>query len=235
MLNFRNRLEILKLLVSKGLSVDAEVDQHSLLAYAIQNEPSLEIAEYLIKEGADINKWNEAIRMSYPLAIACKLGYIDLVRVLLEKGAMLSQIDNNGMSLLDTVAEVIYQRDVGNHLGIFQCLVEYGAETRKSDVDQKSQRHSSRKKCFQCNRHLLIVPSLKEVQKANEQFQEWKNQLFHKTFSLSAALQFYLLPTVAISSCSLRLRLCHQLKQSSMSGVTSGIASTLNFNPNVQP
>ncbi|KAI9135833.1 ankyrin repeat-containing domain protein, partial [Paraphysoderma sedebokerense] len=166
----QNRLEILKLFVSKGLSVDAQVVHgHSMLAYSIKYEPSLEIAEYLIKEGADVNK--RECRES-PLEIACKLGYVDLVEVLLKKGAMVSHNNDDRRYLLTNVAKIICERDVRNHLDIFQSLIEYGAEAGVADNHMAIKRVKD-----MIQEQNAINVALKEVEKANKQSKELKKQL----------------------------------------------------------
>ncbi|KAI9135967.1 hypothetical protein BKA69DRAFT_1107229, partial [Paraphysoderma sedebokerense] len=143
-------------------------------------EPSLEIAEYLIEEGADVNKWEEQIHMSSPLEIACTLRYVEFVKKLLDNGAVLSKNNDNGRSLLTNVAEIICERDVRNHLDIFQCLIEYGAETSKTTNYMSTKRVKD---------ILQEKKNLEEVQKANEQFQELKNQLFDENNTSDVALK----------------------------------------------
>ena len=87
----------------------------------------IEIAEFLIKKGADIEAVDKDDSTS--LVIACENGHIDIVKLLLKNGA-----DINGATLRATpLAAACYNR----HIEIVKLLIDRGADINQKDqVDQ---------------------------------------------------------------------------------------------------
>ncbi|MFT4314690.1 MAG: ankyrin repeat domain-containing protein [Wolbachia pipientis] len=89
-----------KLLVEKGVNVNAaDVKGYTALHLAVM-EKRLEIVRELIKSGANVNA-EEYGNKCTPLHLACMLGEKEIVEELVEAGAEIEQADTFGMTAMD--------------------------------------------------------------------------------------------------------------------------------------
>ena len=91
------------------------------LTEALQGiNPAYDLADLLIKHGADVNPACPADG-DYPLTLAVRLGNVDLIRVMLNAGAELNKIDNRTGTLLQIAAKM-------NDNEVVEALVRAGAD-----------------------------------------------------------------------------------------------------------
>ncbi|XP_024869085.1 uncharacterized protein LOC112452879, partial [Temnothorax curvispinosus] len=88
--------DTLEFFISKGLSIkfiNNEVDAYNwtLLHYAA-SKGQLEVAKYLIAQGADVNA--KTVNGLTPMHIAAKHGYKDFIQILLKNGAVYNAVDH---------------------------------------------------------------------------------------------------------------------------------------------
>jgi len=70
--------------------------------YGASENNHLDIAKLLIEYGTDLNWSSQAFGLiSPPLMTATRSRYFEMVKLLVEAGAMLNGIDNNGLTVLD--------------------------------------------------------------------------------------------------------------------------------------
>ncbi|AYV82252.1 MAG: ankyrin-1-like isoform X1 [Homavirus sp.] len=111
--------EIVTLMLARGADINKEAD---LLKYAF-HDGNEEIIKLLIHNGININVvFTHDFTRGYgccvtPLHIACELGYIDVVILLLEKGASIYNLDNNGCS-------PIFDASTKGHIAIVELLLQ---------------------------------------------------------------------------------------------------------------
>jgi ankyrin repeat protein len=118
------QLEIVKLLVERGVDVDATtVDGVTPLMYAAQNGHT-EIMEYLISRGADVNATphNDVT----PLIGAVRTGHYEGVKMLLEAGARVDAKDELDLTSLMHASAYDYPE-------IADLLIEKGADLEAGD------------------------------------------------------------------------------------------------------
>ncbi|MCJ7454695.1 MAG: ankyrin repeat domain-containing protein [Wolbachia endosymbiont of Homalodisca vitripennis] len=90
----------MKLLVEKGVNVNAaDVKGYTALHLAV-TEKRLEIVRELIKSGANANA-EEYGNKCTPLHLACMVGKVEVVKELVEAGAEIEQEDKFGMTAID--------------------------------------------------------------------------------------------------------------------------------------
>lgn len=149
------RLEIVEYLVENGASIDAEtltitrdleifkyllkqgnVNINSVgylgmtaLSLASIEESNLEMFEYLLENGADVNVQNDD--GSTALMIASLYGNLEMVKYLLEKGANINAQDNDNSTAL------IYASK-WNNLEEVEYLVKNGADIDIKDIEGKT-------------------------------------------------------------------------------------------------
>jgi ankyrin repeat protein len=95
-----------RLLASAGL--DVNVDNEELDAFSDGGQPlhnaaiagAYEAAQALLEYGADVNSQSNP-RQETPLLLACRFNHINVVKLLLEKGADISLCDVDGNTALD--------------------------------------------------------------------------------------------------------------------------------------
>ncbi|MBZ8180126.1 ankyrin repeat domain-containing protein [Oscillatoria salina] len=91
---FLNNLEMVELLINKGLDVNMQVSSRtSLPLHLAVRQGYTHIAELLIAHGANVNA-REAFCGETPLHKAAWEGHLDIARLLLEHGADVNSIDN---------------------------------------------------------------------------------------------------------------------------------------------
>jgi ankyrin repeat protein len=129
---FKNRKEVVKLLLSHGAQVNPRTDSYCTPLYQAVEHRDTEIVKQLIAHGADVNP-----RASYdeflptPLMLAIFRDEIEIVRLLLEAGADLKAREVLGNTPLHLAARTRAKDMV-------KLLVDYGA-----DVNAKNSRGES--------------------------------------------------------------------------------------------
>lgn len=116
--------EVIKTLFAHGGSIN----KGQLLHFAASRKLSdrLEVMAYLVNKGAPINdimyqhdlpstNLQEPIGLGTPLHVAARVGNLDVIRFLLEKGADLNIVDSRGQTVLDD-AEFSKQQEVVDFL-----------------------------------------------------------------------------------------------------------------------
>ncbi|WP_264704369.1 ankyrin repeat domain-containing protein [Wolbachia endosymbiont (group B) of Apotomis betuletana] len=94
-----------RLLVEKGVNVNAtDIGGYTALHLAV-TEKRLEIVRELIKSGADVNAEEYGSKCT-PLHLACMVGKVEIVEELVEAGAEIEQADKFGMTAMDYSKEV---------------------------------------------------------------------------------------------------------------------------------
>ena len=115
----QGRLEIVKILVEAGADLDLRplgTSWPALTLALVLKHP--QVAEYLIQKGARIN-YDDGFKPT-PLHAAVENGYLDLVRLLVEKGANVNVLDNDSTPLTFALTR--------KHEDIAIYLVENGAD-----------------------------------------------------------------------------------------------------------
>ena len=93
-------IDLVMLLVDSGADIyDFDEEGVSIFEMAI-TYGNLEMVEYMIKQGIDVNETKRRSRFS-PLMAAVSYGRIDIVKVLLENGANKENTDSKGISVID--------------------------------------------------------------------------------------------------------------------------------------
>jgi len=69
------------------------LDRYTPLHFAV-NEKHLDVANFLLEKGANVNAETNALRT--PLHIACENGHVEMIELLIESGADVNGQDNNG-------------------------------------------------------------------------------------------------------------------------------------------
>lgn len=127
----QGHLEIVKLLLSRGADVN-KVDDHgssSLIAASINGQAP--VVEWLLKNGADINHFEDPYWHRNPLLCACYYNQLDVVSILIEKGADLNVKNKEGESPLGIA---ISQRNYN----LVTLLLEKGVDPESSSIDSST-------------------------------------------------------------------------------------------------
>lgn len=119
------RLELVKLLVSRGADIEHTTDSRSSPLRGAAFDGHCEVCEFLIGKGADINKPNQVGQS--PLTIAAAMQKTKCVRLLIEKGADVNHKGHNGDTPLHVSVE-------SGAVEIAQILVKAGAKNCPNDV-----------------------------------------------------------------------------------------------------
>ncbi|OJH30325.1 Phosphocholine transferase AnkX [Wolbachia endosymbiont of Armadillidium vulgare] len=99
-LHYAVEAKTVRLLVEKGVDVNAaDVGGYTALHLAV-TEKRLEIVRELIKSGADVNV-EEYDSKCTPLHLACMMGKVEIVKELVEAGGEIEQEDKYGMTAID--------------------------------------------------------------------------------------------------------------------------------------
>ena len=113
--NNQHKIDIVKYLVSKGVDpamtytngYSYSGKRYSLLNAAVGNKTT-EIAEYLIEQGADINTQTDSVSDLPLIFVALRAENIELLKLLIEKGADTSVVDKDGKTIFDLAKEQGY-------------------------------------------------------------------------------------------------------------------------------
>lgn len=89
--------------------------------FVATNNVQLDLSERLIKNGADVNEARSDKHKITPLLNAASDGYTKIVKLLLDNGADIDQVDSGGATSLFTAAQF-------GHLDTVKYLLEHGAD-----------------------------------------------------------------------------------------------------------
>ena len=111
----KGSIDIVKYLVSQGVDpamtytngYSYSGKSYSLLNAAVGNKTT-EIAEYLIEQGADINTQTDSVSDLPLIFVALRAENIELLKLLIEKGADTSVVDKDGKTIFDLAKEQGY-------------------------------------------------------------------------------------------------------------------------------
>ena len=130
------RLEIVKYLINKGADVNGESDfNFTPLIYASSSFRSLIIVDYLVRNGAEINFYN-----SYgysPLCYACKYGYFDIVKYLVEKGSIINFLADK-KTLIKNEYGTTPLIEASNYPEIVKYLIKNNADVNFKDYSNRT-------------------------------------------------------------------------------------------------
>jgi len=121
-------LEMIKLLVNHGSSINASNDEGHTLLYNTAAEGLDNILKWLIEMGADIEKKDH--KGNTPLIIACCYNQLRIVELLVEHGANTNAKNNRGCSPL---LYAVKHADID----IVKLLVHNGADVSAKDMEGK--------------------------------------------------------------------------------------------------
>ncbi|UPK94202.1 hypothetical protein LCI18_005137 [Fusarium solani-melongenae] len=126
--------EMVKLLVAKGVEVDAQSSEGcTALAFASSNS-HLSTVKLLIESGARINPDAKGSNPRPALIEASKNGHVEIVRLLFERGANIETRDEDGRTALIAAS-------IRGHETLASLLIEQGASVNAHDKDGKSPLH----------------------------------------------------------------------------------------------
>lgn len=94
-------LAAVQLLVEAGAALENVVDRCTPLTYSAQQGNSLEVVDYLIRAGADVN----GTREHTPLVKAARFGHLGVMRCLIAAGADLEKAPKGGCTPLSIAAK----------------------------------------------------------------------------------------------------------------------------------
>lgn len=125
-------MKVVEILLREGFSATDQIDRtgsQGLTAFFVASIfGNLEIAEVLIRAGANINKPNKDGDTA--LMIACKLGKLETVKFLLGEGADAYLENNNGITALEYA-----KSSEGRKKNISQFLIDSGYFIMSSHID----------------------------------------------------------------------------------------------------
>jgi ankyrin repeat protein len=120
-----NNLYFIKKCIDNKINIDISNDRDdSILILAIMNE-YIDMIKLIINYISDIND-NYNYDYICPLHLACDIGNIEIVQLLLEKGANVDVLDDNFMTPLHYAAN-------RNHFKIIKKLIKYKAKINLLD------------------------------------------------------------------------------------------------------
>lgn len=127
---YAGQLEMVKLLVSKGAEIDAVDEDNSTPLISAVDNGYLEIAQYLVNQGADVNTKTLASGVT-PLHLATCKSNVQLVKYLLSKKAQVNEktVDNQTPLMLATA---------WGSMEIVNLLITNGASVNEKDRDGKT-------------------------------------------------------------------------------------------------
>ncbi|XP_055603232.1 transient receptor potential channel pyrexia [Uranotaenia lowii] len=124
--------ESIDLLLAIGVDINAGIEKHSPLHYAVQRN-SIKCVEYLLKKGANPN--TPQVYTQTPLHVATAHGFIECMQLLLEYGAdARSQYGQKKVTSLHLAAS-------DNYLDCVKLLIAAGADIDARNRDQQTPLH----------------------------------------------------------------------------------------------
>ncbi|CEJ87161.1 hypothetical protein VHEMI04323 [[Torrubiella] hemipterigena] len=155
----RGNVELVKMLLENNADINiAHKNGFSVLHAACRNS-SLDVVKVLLDYGIDINVSHDLIGRASPIFVASMAGHCELIQLLIDKGADISAMDNEGnvplhfassfqkveatRVLLDNGAEIQATNDEGEtalhlackdgHLDVVELLLKNGADVNALD------------------------------------------------------------------------------------------------------
>uniref|UniRef100_UPI003F4B811D ankyrin repeat domain-containing protein n=1 Tax=Brachyspira catarrhinii TaxID=2528966 RepID=UPI003F4B811D len=130
------RLEIVKYLINRGADVNGKSDfNFTPLIYASSSSGSLIIVDYLVRNGAEIN-FNNSYGYS-PLCYACKYGYFDTVKYLVEKGSIINFLADK-KTLIKNEYGTTPLIEASNYSEIVKYLIKNNANVNFKDYSNRT-------------------------------------------------------------------------------------------------
>lgn len=117
----RGHIDILRLLLAKGASVDAQASDGSTALFVASQNGRRDAALALLEAGADANR--RAADGVTPLLAACARGHVDVVELLVKRGAEI-----NGVRSSESGATAMYLAAQSGHTPVLAVLMDSGAE-----------------------------------------------------------------------------------------------------------
>ncbi|XP_065072849.1 transient receptor potential channel pyrexia isoform X2 [Ochlerotatus camptorhynchus] len=125
-------IESIALLMTKGIDINAGIEKHSALHYAVQRN-SKQCVEFLLKNGADPN--TPQVYTQTPLHVAAANAYVECMELLLKYGAdARSQYGQKKITSLHLAASE-------NYLDCVKLLIQSGADIDARNRDQQTPLH----------------------------------------------------------------------------------------------
>lgn len=93
----KGHLELAKFLVHKGVDINIKNDKQVTPIRAAVLNKDIAMVKFLIDKGADLNYKYDGRTL---LHITVYTGYYDITRILIENGANINEVDNNGLTVL---------------------------------------------------------------------------------------------------------------------------------------
>jgi ankyrin repeat protein len=130
-LGLTNNIEMMKVLISGGANLNHKDKRmgYTILMSAL-NSCNTEVAEFLIKEGADINLKSNDGTTALILACGCSE---DIARLLLEKGADVHAVTDRGMGAFTQCTGIGLKREVVTY-EFAEFLLEKGADIDETNT-----------------------------------------------------------------------------------------------------
>ena len=127
-------MEWVKFFISQGAKVNIRTKCGTPLhTVCRKGDELLEIAEYLISEGAPLNTYNFRY-VEYPIHIACRNGALKMVQLLVKSGASLNCTDKYGRY---PIHRAIYS-DSGIELDLVRFLVDSGSKIERTNNEGRT-------------------------------------------------------------------------------------------------
>ena len=120
-----NRKRIVKALISKGVDVNVQIGEHSALEIACTNN-AYSCFEYLLSHGASLCE-NYEPDLKTILHVACGIGKLKFVKLLVEKGADINSITTEYMTPLHFACK-------SGSLNVVSYLISKGADTQVESI-----------------------------------------------------------------------------------------------------
>jgi ankyrin repeat protein/L-ascorbate metabolism protein UlaG (beta-lactamase superfamily) len=117
--------KVKELLVKDPSLLNAANDSGRTLLHQASQSGHLELAAWLVKQGADVNRRESSYRLA-PLHLAARGGHLEIVRLLLKNGADLQARENDNENAL-------YYSALSNNLELVKYLVGKGLKVKDTE------------------------------------------------------------------------------------------------------
>lgn len=134
----KGKLRKLRKLLEEGLDIGswAEEDEEPLLLCALRSHKP-EIVNELLERGADVDEDLGGQGTAFtPLMYAALTGDLDMAKLLIEKGAEVNRVSDDGIFALDWAAEK-------GHTEVMQLLIDHGADLDLHGGDNRTALYSA--------------------------------------------------------------------------------------------